>query len=246
MGTIRKVGDVLRLFSVNEPELGLSDISRRMGMSTSGCHDLMDGLRKIGMVSRVGRGRYRLGPMISSLYRVLIDTSALVDTARPTLERLVEDYGETVFLTVLDRSRLVVADAIEGRKGLRVSRGILDGDILVHETPVGMLHLSVAGKARQEAYFDAHSGARTPLLPPDRRDAELEAMAEKGLAMGPIATERDVICVAALLRNHTEIPFAALSICVPKSRFDEQPRAFMTIAQTAATRISADLGMVVG
>ena len=89
MGTIRKVGDVLRLFSVNEPELGLSDISRRMGMSTSGCHDLMDGLRKIGMVSRVGRGRYRLGPMISSLYRVLIDTSALVDTARPTLERLV-------------------------------------------------------------------------------------------------------------------------------------------------------------
>ena len=242
MGTIRKVGDVLRLFSENEPELGLSDIARRMGLSTSGTHDLMDGLRKIGMVQRVARGRYRLGPMIASLYRVLIDTSALVDVARPTLERLVEDYGETVFLTVLDRKRLVVADAIEGNKGLRVSRGLLDRDLDLHETPVGMLHLAVAGAARQAAYFAEQTSARTPLLPPERRDAELEMLAVRGHAMGPIATERDVICVAALLRNHTEIPLAALSICVPKSRFDEQPRAFTTIAQTAAQRISADLG----
>lgn len=243
MGTIRKVGDILRLFSENEPEHGLSDIARRMGLSTSGTHDLMDGLCKIGMVQRVARGRYRLGPMIASLYRVLIDTSALVDVARPTLERLVEDYGETVFLTVLDRSRLVVADAIEGNKGLRVSRGLLDRDIEVHETPVGMLHLSVSSKARQDAYFEDHATSRTPLLPPERRYEELELMAKRGFAMGPIATERDVICVAALLRNHTEIPFAALSICVPKSRFDEQPRAFTTIAQTAATRISGVLGM---
>ena len=242
MGTIRKAGDVLRLFSVNEPELGLSEIARRMQLSTSGTHDLMDGLRKIGMVQRVARGRYRLGPMISSLYRVMIDTSALVDTARPTLERLVEDYGETVFLTVLDRSRLVVPDAIEGRKGLRVSRELLSGDIEVHETPVGMLHLAVAGKARQDAYFEAHSQSRTPLLPPERRYAELESMAVKGFAMGPIATERDVICISALLQNHAEIPFAALSLCVPKSRFDEQPRAFTTITQTAAHRISEALG----
>ena len=220
MATIRKVGDILRLFSENEPELGLSDIARRMEISTSGTHDLMDGLCKIGMVQRIARGRYRLGPMIASLYRVLIDTSALVDVARPTLERMVEDYGETVFLTVLDRSRLVVADAIEGRKGLRVARSVMERDIEVHETPVGMLHLSVISKAQQDAYFIAHAGSRTPLLPPDRRQAELDAMANKGIATGPLATERDVICV-------------------------EQPRAFRTIAQTAATKISADLGMQV-
>lgn len=246
MGTIRKVGKVLRLFSVNEPELGLSDIARRMDMSTSGTHDLMDGLRQIGMVQRVSRGRYRLGPMIASLYRVLIDTSALVDIARPTLERLVEDYDETVFLTVLDRSRLVVPAAIEGRKMLRVSRGLLEGDLAVHETPVGMLHLAVAGKARQEAYFAAHTASRTPLLPPERRYADLEEMAQRGFAVGPVATERDVICVAALLQNHTRIPFAALSIGVPKARFDEQPRAFTSIVQTAAARISTDLGLVQG
>lgn len=246
MGTIRKVGDVLRLFSENEPELGLSDIARRMQLSTSGTHDLMDGLRKIGMVQRVARGRYRLGPMIASLYRVLIDTSALVDVARPRLEQLVEDYGETVFLTVLDRSRLVVADAIEGRQGLRVARSVMERDIEVHETPVGMLHLSVAGQAQQDAYFEAHARSRTPLLPPDRRQEELDLMALNGWASGPLATERDVICVAALLRNHTNIPFAALSICIPKSRYDKQPRAYTTIAQTAATKVSADLGMKAG
>ena len=245
MGTIRKVGNIMRLFSEKEPELGLSDIARRMNLSTSGTHDLMDGLRKIGMVQRVARGRYRLGPMIASLYRVLIDTSALVDTARPTLERLVADYGETVHLTVLERSRLVVADAIEGGKALRVARSILD-DLDAHETPVGMLHLSVAGRTRQEAYFADHANGRTPLLPPERRETDLAAMARDGFAAGPVATERDVICTAALLRNHTEIPFAAVSLCIPKARYDEQPRAFRTICQTAAARISADLGSCAG
>lgn len=242
MGTIRKVGDILRLFSENDPELGLSEIARRMNLSTSGTHDLMDELRKIGMVQRVGRGRYRLGPMIASLYRVLINTSSLVDTSRPILERMVKDYGETVHLTVLDRSRLVVADAIEGWKALRVARGILDQGLDVHETPVGMLHLSVAGEARQNAYWGDHTHARTPLLPPERRTAELDDMARRGFAEGPIATERDIVCLAALLRNHTEIPLAAISICIPKSRYDEQPRAYRTICQTTAARISQELG----
>ena len=70
----------------------------------------------------------------------------------------------------------------------------------------------------------------------------LPSLAALSLSAGPVATERDVICTAALLRNHTEIPFAAVSLCIPKARYDEQPRAFRTICQTAAARISADLG----
>jgi DNA-binding IclR family transcriptional regulator len=244
MGTIRKVGDILRLFSEKEPELSLSDIARRMELSTSGTHDLMDELRKIGMVNRVARGRYRLGPMIASLYRVLTDTSALVDKARPTLEQLVEDYGETVHLTVLDRARLVVADGIEGTHHLRVSRRILERDLEPHESPAGMLHLAVAGKSRQEAYFRSQGSARTPLLPPDRMEEDLARMLRDGFAAGPIATERDVICVAALLHNHARIPVAVLSLCIPRSRYDEQPRALRTICQTAAARISTALGQV--
>lgn len=241
MGTIRKVGGILRLFSEKEPELGLSVIARRMGLSTSGTHDLMDEMRKIGMVTRVSRGRYRLGPMIASLHRILIDTSALVATARPTLERLVEDYGETVHLTVFDRTRVLVADAVEGQHMLRVSRAIFEGDLAPHESPVGMLHLAVAGKARQETYFDASVGHRTPLLPPQRRVEYLDQLAQEGIAIGPVETERDVICVAGQVQNHAEMPYAVLSLAIPRSRFDAQPRAFRTVVTTAAEAISRQL-----
>lgn len=241
MGTIRKVGDILRLFSESEPELGLSDIARRMGQSTSGTHDLMDELRKIGMVTRVARGRYRLGPMIASLYRILVDTSALVATARPTLERLVEDYGETAHLTVFDRARVIVADAMEGRHILRVSRAIFEGDLDAHESPVGMLHLAVAGKARQESYFEAARDHRTPLLPLQRRTEYLDQLARDGLAIGPLETERDVICVAGQVKNHADMPYAVLSLAIPRSRYDAQPRAFRTVVATATEGISAQL-----
>ncbi|WP_407495207.1 IclR family transcriptional regulator [Pseudooceanicola sp. MF1-13] len=241
MGTIRKVGDVLRLFSEREPELGLSDIARRMNMSTSGTHDVLDELRKIGMLTRVARGRYRLGPFIASLYRVLVDTSALVATARPTLERLVEDYGETVHLTVFDRTQVIVADAVEGRHMLRVSRAILEGDLAPHESPVGMLHLAAAGKTRQEASFAAVRAHRTPLLPPQRLAEYLEELAREGVAVGPVETERDVICVAAQVRNHADMPYAVLSLAIPRSRHDAQSRAFRTVVMTAAEGISQQL-----
>lgn len=241
MATIRKVGAILQLFSEKEPEFGLSEIARRMALSTSGTHDLMQELCKIGMITRVSRGRYRLGPMIASLYRILVDTSVLVATARPILERLVEDYGETVHLSVLDRTRVIVADAVEGRHMLRVSRAILEGDLAPHESPVGMLHLAIAGKATQESYFDALGGHRTPALPLQRRVEHLDQLARDGVAIGPVETERDVICVAGQVKNHAEMPYAVLSLAVPRSRYDAQPRAFRTVVATAAEDISRQL-----
>jgi DNA-binding IclR family transcriptional regulator len=124
---------------------------------------------------------------------------------------------------------------------LRVSRALFEGDLALHESPVGMLHLALEGKTRQDTCFDAAGGHRTPLLPPQRRADLMEELSREGLAIGPVETERDVICVAAQVRNHADMPYAVLSLAIPRSRYDAQPRAFRTVVTTAAEGISQQL-----
>ncbi len=53
MRTLRKAGRVLRLFTAETPEWTLSEVARAEGISTSGAHDLLDGLVQTGLLSRV-------------------------------------------------------------------------------------------------------------------------------------------------------------------------------------------------
>ena len=240
MRTLRKAGRVLRLFTAEAPEWTLSEVARAEGISTSGAHDLLDGLVQTGLLSRVDRGRYRLGPFVATLYRVLTDTSRLTAAARPVLSKLVEDHGETAQLLVLDQVRLVQIDGIEGTRSLRVARGLL-AQIEPHKSPAGMLHLAVATPARQAAYVAAHAEARTPLLPKERWQAHLEALAGQGFAEGALSTERDISCSAALVRGHSGAAQAVLALTVPTARHEIQPRAFRAVTVAAAARISEAL-----
>ncbi|WP_253949097.1 IclR family transcriptional regulator [Mangrovicoccus sp. HB161399] len=241
MRSLRKTGQVLRLFSAVAPEWSLTEIARELGVSTSGAFDLADGLTRIGLLQRVTRGRYRLGPLAATLGRVLNDSSALVAASRPVLEGLVADYGETGFVTVLDGGRLTVVESVEGTRALRVAADVLKGAMPLHETPTGMLHLAAAGEARQADYAVQHAEARPPMLPPGRRAEAYASMAAAGFAAGELARERDIAAVAASIRNHAGEAFAAVSLYVPRTRHEAQPRAFRTIVTEAAQRITAEL-----
>lgn len=245
MKSIRKIGQILSLYSAAAPEHGVSEISRSLGVSTSGAHDLVDGLAKIGLLQKVDRGRYRLGPTVASLYHILVDSSALIEAARPVMVKLVEDYGETVHLTVLDQLRIVVADALVGTQTLRVSRAVLGPELAPHFSPAGMLHLSTAGPERLAAYVATHANSRFPLLPKDRWTQQLSDVLQAGYASGPLLNDRDITCCAAQIRNHADIPVAVLSISVPRTRHEIQPRAFRTITMDAAQRISEAMGYMI-
>lgn len=241
MRSLRKTGQILRLFSVDTPEWSLTEIARALEVSSSGAFDLADGLTKIGLLQRVTRGRYRIGPLAARLGQVLYDSSTLVAAARPVLEGLVADYGETGCVTVLDGGRLTVVEAVEGTRVLRVAGDVLKGKMALHETPVGMLHLATAGETRQVDYALHHAEARPPMLPPARRAEVYRTMADTGFAVGELARERDITAVAATIHTHAGAAFAVLSLCVPRSRHDAQPRAFRTIVTEAAQNITTAL-----
>ena len=242
MKTIRKIGDVLRLFSATQPEHSLSDLARALGYSTSGTHDLVEGLTAIGMLRKIERGRYRLGPLVATLYRALEDSSALLEAARPVMAKLAADHGETLHLTQHDHGGLLLVEALEGDRPLRVARTVIGPHLGLHQCPPGLLHLAAFSHARLEAWLDRNACPGGPVASRSRFRSDLTGFAAEGFALGPVGDDQDLTCRAAQVHDHAGRPVAVLSMTVPTSRHDRQPRAFRNVAAEAARSISARLG----
>ncbi|KEZ12002.1 Transcriptional regulator [Sphingobium yanoikuyae] len=242
MKTIRKIGEVLRCFSATQSEHSVTALSRAIGNSISGTHDLVDGLAGIGLLRKVERGRYRLGPLVATLYHALEDSFDLVEVARPVMAQLSADHGETLHLTMHDHDRLLLVDAIDGTRPLRVSSGVIGPHLPLHKAPPGRLHLAAFSPMRLDDWLDEHARPGGPIDAPERLRDELAALAAEGFDSGPIGDDDDLVCLAAQIRDHVGRAVAVLSMTVPASRHARQPRAFRTITVDAAQRISDRLG----
>ena len=61
LGTLARAGAVLDLFTTEEPEWGVTATAQRLGIGKSLADDVLASLAGIGLLQRVGHGRYRLG-----------------------------------------------------------------------------------------------------------------------------------------------------------------------------------------
>src|SRR5687768_8322593 len=94
---------VLDVFTRGALRLGVSDIARATGLSTSTAHRVLASLCTHGMVTKAGPN-YTLGPRILQLAAAARDTGSLTAVARPVMTRLRDATGETVGLHVIKGS----------------------------------------------------------------------------------------------------------------------------------------------
>ncbi len=110
LGTLKRAGDVLDLFTTDEPEWGVTATAQRLGIGKSLAHDVLSSLTAIGLLQRVTSGRYRLGWRTISLASVLLRTSELKAHARPVVRDLADRQGLPVSLAAWDRGRIIYID----------------------------------------------------------------------------------------------------------------------------------------
>src|SRR5260370_26994782 len=91
-------------------------------------------------------GRYRLGLRLYELGSRAIDGLDLRGRARPYLERLQAEFGETVFLCILDQGQVFYVEKVESQQSVRTACTVgsrapayctAGGKAMVAELPVG-------------------------------------------------------------------------------------------------------------
>jgi DNA-binding IclR family transcriptional regulator len=199
---------------------GVSDIARELDLPKSAVHRLLVTFQAHGFVQQESRRRnYRLGPTLARLGLRAAEQYVPRQVARPYLEALAQEMGETVFLGVLAPHGVLIVDKVEHGHVLRVAPDL--GTLLpLGQTALGRLLLAFCPPAEQEALLaSSPTGPHSPGLP-----ARLRAIAQQGYAVATGEWMPDLSCVAAPIRNGQGQVIAALAVSVPQSRMPSPQR----------------------
>src|SRR6478752_6780168 len=94
---------ILSAFRSGRPLLGVSDLSREVGLSRSTAHRYIATLASLGYLQQdLPTRKYRLGPRVLDLGFSAINSMDLRELAVPHLQALSDETGRTVNMAVLD------------------------------------------------------------------------------------------------------------------------------------------------
>ncbi|RMG96920.1 MAG: MarR family transcriptional regulator, partial [Candidatus Dadabacteria bacterium] len=90
--------DLLEEFRGEETELGVTELSKRLGLHKNNVFRLLATLESRGYIEQNKvTGNYRLGLKVLELGQVFIKHMGLLKMARPILEEIVEKCNETAY-----------------------------------------------------------------------------------------------------------------------------------------------------
>ena len=98
---IQTVSNALRMLEVfhEESEMGVSDLARRLGLHKNNAFRLLATLELAGYIQQTPATElYHLGPRCLELGQAFARSHTLMSQARPILEKLAADAGETAHL----------------------------------------------------------------------------------------------------------------------------------------------------
>lgn len=233
---------ILECFKSDENELRLSDIVARTRLHKSTAYRLLEAMRGYGLVAMDEEtGKFHLGLRLFELGSLAIGRVGIERYAHPTLERLVQQTGETAHLCVLDGSDVVYVAKVESRATLRIPSAVGRRNP-AYCTGVGKVLLAYLSEDQLADYL-----AQTPLQPLTRKTitskgtlrAELKSIASVGYAIDDQEIEDGVRCVGAPVRDYSGRVIAAISVAGPSMRLtrDKIPKIIRYV-MTAADAIS--------
>jgi DNA-binding IclR family transcriptional regulator len=196
------------------------------------------------LVRDAATNRYNLGPATLALTYVAEDHSELVNVARPFLEALLQQTGESVTLALEADGAPVCVDMINTTRPFKrhTAPGRVIGDIAsVH----GKLFAAFK-PAQERAKIIARAHRRfTPqtVIDPKAIAEELEEIARNDVAYDFEGLYPGICAVGAPVRDQNGDVVASISVVMPTGRFGSTERAHCAEAvKTAAASLSAYLG----
>lgn len=244
-GTVRKVGQILDLFCIERPEWGVGEVAPALGLSRSSVSELMSVLEQEGFLRRTPKGRYRVGWRAVSMNRTVATTSEVQEEARKAMEHLLSRFGETIHLTALERGQIVFLDKLHGNKAIQVSQTAVGSTWVVHTSASGKVLLSERPWSEVAEILERRGmEALTPnsITDPQGYREELRLTRERGYAYDVEEGVLELCCVAAPIRDFTGEVVAAMSLSVPRYRFEQSADKYRTALLSVACEVSDRLG----
>ncbi len=237
---------ILECFSSDRPELGISEISRELGIHKSSVFRSLASLEARGLVKKDERTRrYMVGPKILKPAGAYLGTVELHSIVRPFMEELCAASKETVSLYVPAGDRCVCIDRLESP--LEVRRVIRVGDqVPLYSGSSGKAVLANLPEPLREGLLRELEND-PPLLPGPLNvgdlAAQLSQIREQGFVVSHAERVSQVSSVSAPIFDATGLVAAAITVSGPSTRFTEaRVQEYVRMITRAAQEVSRQLG----
>src|SRR5690606_19628223 len=239
----RAVDLLLAVAAAQPEEATVPALARACGLNRATAWRLLKTLQVRGLVSvDESTGRYSIGLTTMELGNAA-GPDALISAARPTLERMCAETGETASLAVPGVGGLTYLDEVTPKAVLTASW--LGRSVPLHATSTGkalLAHLP-ADQVRRVLAGPLTRFTDTTITDPDHLTAELAATRERGYGVCAGELESSLYGVSAPVLDRNHRPLAVLSIWGPRDRVP--PERFAELGEVVL-RAAAEIGAARG
>lgn len=242
--TLLKGLTLIEALAHSDDSRGVSSLARELKLSKSNVHRILLTLQSRDYVRRVEvNSTYELTQKIWELGSLVRGRLSLLKVSGPFIQRLSQETGESVHLSIRDGSEVVYIDKVEG------SQPIAAYTRIGGRAP---LYCVATGKAMLANLRDELLAMIVPTLTRytehtivdyDELRDELERVRDSGFAVNRGEWRADVFGVAAPVFDGSGNVAGAVGISGPSSRFKaRQIKSFALHVQAAAQDISSVMG----
>jgi IclR family pca regulon transcriptional regulator len=235
---------VIRAFGAEEPELTLSDVARRTGLTRAAARRFLLTLTDLGYVRTDGK-RFALTPRVLDLGYAFLSSLTLPEVAEPHMERLAAELRESSSISVLDGDEIVYVGRVPTSRIMRVAINV-GTRFPAYATSMGRVLLAGLPEPELAAYL-ARAEIR-PLTPRAIEDAgalaaELAKVREQGWALVDQELEEGLRSIAAPVHDAGGRTIAAVNVSAHASRVSAEDvrRTLLPPLLETARRIETDL-----
>ncbi len=244
--TIRRVAAILKSFSRETPSLGISELSKKLGLAKSVVHGILDTLGDEGLIAKVGDPpRYVPGGEIFRIAHVVSQDQMLERAAIPAMEKLHDLTGETVLLVGWIEKEVRCLVKIEGKLPVRLA--VYPGDKFpLHAGSVGKLMLAFLPEEEQEKLLKTISFTRftkRTITDPHALRKELQKIKEAGYVHSIGERVDDVASIGAPIRDSSGKVIAGIVVGGLTTHFTlEKLKEWVPALINATKVVSSKLG----
>lgn len=237
---VQRALSILRALS--DPQVRrLSDVARTTGLDPATASRLLDMLVQEGFATRDDKRRYGIGPEVFQLADVAQRRVDLRTLARPSLERLADEFEDTAILTEASRGEAVCSDIELGTYPIRANYveigtrrplGVGAGSLAV------LAWLPALERARR-LQQGARKLAAFPRLTPQGLAAEIEAARARGHVLFLDWVVEQMGGIAVPLLDYEGRPLGALSIAALSERIRAREARLARRLKEEARRVTS-------
>ncbi|HEY68214.1 MAG TPA: IclR family transcriptional regulator [Thermoflexia bacterium] len=229
-------------------DLGVTDLSQRLGLPKSTVHRLLTALERGGLVEQnPTTEKYRLGVDLVRLAGRVLMRMDLLQVAQPHLHALAQACEETVNLSILTDDGKVINIARCPSPRMVRNVGWLGREMFPHSVSSGKALLAYLPEQQVERILNAGLPRFTgkTITDPTHLKNELAHVRQQGYAVAQEELEEGLSAVAAPIMNYEGHVIAAISVSGPSFRLTEERLVELAeMTRDAAKAVSHQLGWV--